>query len=89
MFVMLVGPSDDIIESKIVIGPNLKLQKGGSSPLSPMLATPLLLRSSVHCALLRRSGIRERIEPGRQSGYNGLESQFQEFRIVHRLQITQ
>ena len=29
MFVMLVGPSDDIIESKIVTGPNLKLQNGG------------------------------------------------------------
>ena len=38
---MLVGPSDDIIESKIVTGPILKLQRGGSSPLSPMLATPL------------------------------------------------
>ena len=42
MFVMLVGPNDDIIESKKVIGPNLKLQREGSSPLSPMLATPLL-----------------------------------------------
>ena len=41
MFVMLVRPSDDIIESKIVTGPNLKLQRGGLSPLSPMLATPL------------------------------------------------
>ena len=38
---MLVGPSDDIIESKIVTGPNLKLPRGASCPLSPMLATPL------------------------------------------------
>ena len=41
MFVMLVGPSDDIMESKTVTGPNLKLQRGSSSPLRPMLATPL------------------------------------------------
>ena len=55
MFVMLVGPSDDVIESKIVTGPNLKLQRGASSPLSPMLATPLMIMSSLTLVANRNS----------------------------------
>ena len=48
MFVMLVGPSDDIIESKIVTGPNLT--KRGLEPPEPNASyAPALEKFSALC----------------------------------------